>query len=83
MDTLQHAIDLRGGLSRFADALGTTMQRVGNWRSRGRVPADVVLRVAAATDWQVTPHDLRPDIYPNPDDGLPPELRQAAKDEAA
>ncbi|MBL2607392.1 Cro/Cl family transcriptional regulator, partial [Klebsiella pneumoniae] len=22
-------------------------------------------------DWQVTPHELRPDLYPNPTDGLP------------
>ncbi|MCV5295753.1 hypothetical protein OFC42_28600, partial [Escherichia coli] len=22
-------------------------------------------------NWSVTPHELRPDIYPNPNDGLP------------
>jgi hypothetical protein len=30
-----------------------------------------VLNAAAATDWQVTPHDWRPDLYPHPDDGMP------------
>ncbi|EMN8321024.1 MULTISPECIES: YdaS family helix-turn-helix protein [Serratia] len=30
-----------------------------------------VLIWAAATKFQVTPHDLRPDIYPKPTDGLP------------
>ena len=27
---------------------------------------------------QVTSHELRPDIYPNPSDGLPDELREEA-----
>ncbi|MGG5932540.1 hypothetical protein ACQSDP_23175 [Salmonella enterica] len=25
--------------------------------------------------WEVIPHELRPDIYPNPTDGLPPEIQ--------
>ena len=29
------------------------------------------LEAAAATDWEVTPHDWRPDLYPHPEDGLP------------
>jgi len=41
-----------------------------------RIPADKVLAVARATGWKVTPNALRPDIYPNPTDGLPPEVVQ-------
>lgn len=37
-----------------------------------QVPAERVIDVAEATDWKVTPHQLRPDIYPNPSDALPP-----------
>ncbi|QCT20808.1 helix-turn-helix domain-containing protein [Jejubacter calystegiae] len=33
--------------------------------------AATALKWAAATDHKVTPHDLRPDLYPNPTDGLP------------
>lgn len=33
------------------------------------------LVIAKASDWQVTPHELRPDIYPNPTDGLPADER--------
>lgn len=34
-------------------------------------PAEVVLAIAAHLDYLLTPHDLRPDLYPNPTDGLP------------
>ncbi|MBL1626970.1 Cro/Cl family transcriptional regulator, partial [Klebsiella pneumoniae] len=30
-----------------------------------------VLNACRVLDWQVTPHELRPDLYPNPTDGLP------------
>lgn len=33
--------------------------------------AATALTWAAATGHKVTPHDLRPDLYPNPTDGLP------------
>jgi len=39
-----------------------------------RIPADRVLPLASATSWQVTPHDLRPDIYPNPADAIPTRM---------
>lgn len=35
------------------------------------VPVRRVIDISRATDWRVTPHDLCPDIYPNPTDGLP------------
>lgn len=33
---------------------------------------------AEATRWRVTPHELNPDIYPNPFDGLPEEIKVTA-----
>lgn len=39
------------------------------------VPDGKVLQFAALADWVSTPHELRPDLYPHPDDGLPAELR--------
>ena len=40
-------------------------------------PAEYVLPIAAATGWEITPHQLRPDIYPNILDGLP-KIQEAA-----
>lgn len=56
-----------------------TKQAAGGWK---RIPADRVLAVARATHWQVTPHALRPDIYPNPTDGLPPEVVEQQQEAA-
>lgn len=50
------------------------MQAIAKWE---KVPAERVLGVAEANEWRVTPHQLRPDLYPHPDDGLPAHLRQA------
>ncbi|MMZ41479.1 helix-turn-helix protein [compost metagenome] len=36
-----------------------------------KLGGEVVIKWAAATGFNVTPHDLRPDLYPNPSDGLP------------
>jgi DNA-binding transcriptional regulator YdaS (Cro superfamily) len=69
------ACDAAGGKGRLAAALGVTPPSVHQWYDGTRpLPADRVLAVSRATSWQVTPHALRPDIYPNPTDGLPPEV---------
>lgn len=34
-------------------------------------PADVVLPIAKFLEYRMTPHELRPDLYPNPCDALP------------
>lgn len=38
---------------------------------RGRVAR----KWSEATGWSVTPHELCPEDYPNPTDGLPPEIQ--------
>jgi DNA-binding transcriptional regulator YdaS (Cro superfamily) len=48
-----------------------TQSAVHQWIAGGRVRAEQVLDVAAAAGWRVTPHELRPDLYPHPDDGMP------------
>lgn len=50
---------------------------VQKWRVEG-VPHDRVIPLAALCSWAVRPHDLRPDLYPHPDDGLPEDLRGRA-----
>jgi DNA-binding transcriptional regulator YdaS (Cro superfamily) len=64
------------GLTKLAHECGCTAQHVNNWRTRG-IPADRTITFARATGWRTTPHQLRPDIYPNPTDGIPPEVVQS------
>ena len=82
MNAIQKAIDQVGGAARLATALRTSPQRINNWLVRG-IPNREALNIAAATGWRVTPHELRPDIYPHPDDGLPVELRSTQREHAA
>jgi DNA-binding transcriptional regulator YdaS (Cro superfamily) len=49
-------------------------QGVSKWADAG-IPSERVLAISKATGYQVTPHELRPDLYPHPDDGLPAEHR--------
>lgn len=75
MDTaLQQAIQVCGGQSALAKLLDPPVkaQAVQQWK---RVPPERVIDVARATGFKVTPHELRPDLYPYPQDGLPLELR--------
>lgn len=79
----QTACDAAGGKGRLAAALGVTPPSVHQWYDGTRpLPADRVLAVSRATDWAVTPHQLRPDIYPNPTDGLPPEVASQQQEAA-
>ncbi|HDN2703494.1 TPA: helix-turn-helix domain-containing protein [Klebsiella aerogenes] len=56
--------------------LGRRMKRraqtVNGWFKK-KIPGELVIKVSKAVDWKVTPHELRPDLYPNPADGLPKE----------
>jgi hypothetical protein len=53
---------------------GLSGEAVRKWDLQG-VPDGRVRQLAEATGWQVTPHQLRPDMYPHPDDGLPLSMR--------
>ncbi|EKN4197670.1 transcriptional regulator [Yersinia ruckeri] len=48
-----------------------SVQSVANWIINNQVPADRVIQLCAMGQWKITPHQLRPDIYPNPRDGMP------------
>lgn len=69
-DALRTASRIVGSMQALAEKLKITKGAVGQW---DKVPSERVIDVAKATDWQVTPHQLRPDIYPNPSDALPPD----------
>lgn len=58
----------------FAVIVGRSQALVSRIVSGVLLPgSDTTLIVAKATDYAVTPHELNPNIYPNPTDGLPQE----------
>ena len=76
---LLKAVSVVGSQTGLARKCGVIQQHVWNWINRdNRVPAEFALKVAEATDFEVRPHDLRPDLYPNTDDCVPDKNRGAA-----
>ncbi|EPG4849933.1 transcriptional regulator [Klebsiella pneumoniae] len=75
MIALDKAINIAGNASKLAESLDVSAMTVSHWKHRnyGVVPQSRVLTIFKATG--VTPHELRPDLYPNPSDGLPQEQR--------
>jgi len=59
-----------GTPNELAEAVGRTGAAVRYWKTNG-VPHDMVIPVCDACGWAVTPHELRPDLYPNKADGIP------------
>lgn len=68
MNAMKEAISLVG-LKKLAQGLGVSHQAVRKYES-SRVPAERVIDVAMLTGWKITPHQLRPDLYPLPGDAL-------------
>lgn len=71
MSAINKAIEIVGGRRALADRLDVKYQAVQQWEKS--VPPERVIPIAEATNWTITPHQLRPDLYPNPTDGLPQE----------
>lgn len=76
---VQKAILAAGGQSALARLIGVSQQAVHKWQhGKARPNGPSVLAIYRATGGAVTPHELRPDLYPDPD--WRPALE---KDEAA
>ncbi|TYL43924.1 helix-turn-helix domain-containing protein [Dickeya sp. ws52] len=60
--------------SEIARILNCRQQTVSLWLN-GKVPDGRVIQLARAIGWRVTPHQLRPDIYPGELDGIPNDIR--------
>lgn len=77
---LEKAVEIVGGQTNLALHINVTQAHVWGWinRSSGKVPGEYCIDIARATAWKITPHELRPDIYPHPRDGLPEPIRCAA-----
>jgi len=61
-----------GGRTDFAKKIGVAPAYLYQME-RGIRPVSPkrVISICAQSGWKITPHELRPDIYPNPSDGLP------------
>lgn len=76
------AIELAGGASRIAEQLNLrTPWAVNKWKRS--FPPERARWLAEATGWKVTPHQLAPQLYPNPDDALPRKTKKASAVQAA
>jgi DNA-binding transcriptional regulator YdaS (Cro superfamily) len=61
MDGLKKAIKAAGSLRELGEAIGITGSGISMWQQRGRIPAEYVLKIEAATG--VPRYELRPDLY--------------------
>ncbi|HIC8950478.1 TPA: transcriptional regulator [Klebsiella pneumoniae] len=71
MNALEKAIHIAGDATKLAEKLDVSSMTISHWKHRhgGAVPQSRVFQIFRVTG--VTPHELRPDLYPNPNDGLP------------
>lgn len=63
---IQAAIDLVGSQQNLADILQCKQQTVDYWLTAG-LPAKHVLKLEKALNYQITRHQFRPDLYPEPE----------------
>lgn len=56
--------------SEIARRLGVNPQLVAYWFKQG-VPPHRIIPFCSALNWEVTPHQVDSELYPNPTDGLP------------
>ena len=64
-------LELVGGQAALAKSLGISDQAVSKWLKKG-IPSDRILDVCRISNWQITPYELNPRLYPDPN-WLPPE----------
>lgn len=86
--TLIKVVQLAGGQVAMANRIrailpNTKVTQAFVWKwlnspSDNTPPSEWVIPICQAVEWEVTPNELRPDIYPNPTDGLPVDHQEAA-----
>ena len=64
MDGYEDAVQAAGGKTALARGLGIKPESLYSWERVGTVPAERVLAIWRLTG--VSPHRLRPDLYPDP-----------------
>lgn len=62
MNALERSIEVLGGTSALASAIGVAGSLPSMWKARGRVPAEHCPAIERATGGAVRCEDLRPDV---------------------
>ncbi|EFN2531274.1 TPA: helix-turn-helix domain-containing protein [Escherichia coli] len=71
------AVRVIGNVSAVSRLFGfRSSQSVANWIARNKVPSSRVIKLCELGKWRVTPHELRPDLYPDPVHGIPAEVNK-------
>lgn len=88
-ESLRKSVELAGGQAHLARGIRARIPgskigqgHVSGWLNQVRIevpPAEVVIPIAQFLDYRMTPHELRPDLYPNPNDALPANFRQVGQ----
>lgn len=83
LEALQRAVDIAGGQSALARLIGVPSQStIWTWLSRDKkCGRGAAISIYRATAGQITPHELRPDLYPDPD--YRPALESSAPEQRA
>ncbi|MCS5948208.1 helix-turn-helix domain-containing protein [Klebsiella pneumoniae subsp. pneumoniae] len=71
MNALEKAIQIAGDATKLAEKLDVSSMTISHWKHRhggSRSSVSGFFQIFRVTG--VTPHELRPDLYPNPNDGL-------------
>ncbi|ECQ7479803.1 transcriptional regulator [Citrobacter meridianamericanus] len=63
----------------IAKHLGITPQAVNQWFNKPGIPPRFVIPICELVCWEVTPHEIRPDLYPGIKDGVPEPFRNVKK----
>ena len=66
MDTLSVVSEKVGGMAALAKLLDVSPRAVFKWRLNG-IPAERVMPIYRACGGAVSPHEMRPDLYPDAD----------------
>ncbi len=84
--SLLKAVELAGSQVNLARGIrdrvpGSKIGQVHVWGWLNQVkievpPADVVLPIADFLEYRMTPHEIRPDLYPNPTDAVPAPIAE-------
>lgn len=65
LEALQKAVEIAEGQSSLAAMIGKKQGHVWHWlKKSGQCPAEMAIPISNAVNGQVTPNQLRPDIYP-------------------
>lgn len=85
--SLNRAVELAGGQVALAAVIREEVPdskviqgHIWKWLNLSKEevpPAEYVIAIARGLKWAITPHQLRGDIYPHPQDGMP-RIEEAA-----